>query len=323
MTRQSLGFDNFTLALFGVVLTASLLPVQGMLAQVFSALTTVAIAILFFLHGARLSREAILAGASHWRLHLVVFSATFILFPLLGVALRPLLQPLITPELYLGVMFICAVPATVQSSIAFTSIARGNIAAAVCSASASSLIGVFLTPVLAGLLLGGEVSGGDPMQAIGMIMLQLLVPFAAGHALRPVIGGWVDRHRPVLKFFDQGSILLVVYLAFSEAVRQGLWRQVPGQALAGLLAVSAILLALALLATRTAARLLRFKVEDEITTVFCGSKKSLASGVPMAQVMFPGHAVGVILLPLMIFHQLQLMVCAVLAERYARRRDSF
>ena len=323
MTRQSLGFDNFTLALFGVVLTASLLPVQGALAQVFSALTTVAIAILFFLHGARLSREAILAGASHWRLHLVVFSATFILFPILGVALRPLLQPLITPELYLGVMFICAVPATVQSSIAFTSIARGNIAAAVCSASASSLIGVFLTPVLAGLLLGGEVSGGDPMQAIGKIMLQLLVPFALGHALRPVIGGWVDRHRPVLKFFDQGSILMVVYLAFSEAVRQGLWRQVPGQALAGLLAVSAILLALALLATRTAARVLRFKVEDEITTVFCGSKKSLASGVPMAQVMFPGHAVGVILLPLMIFHQLQLMVCAVLAERYARRRDSF
>lgn len=319
MTRQSLGFDNFTLALLGTVLLASLLPAQGIFANAFSGLTMYAIALLFFLHGARLSRGAILAGASHWRLHLTVFAATFIFFPIMGFILRPVLTPLITPELYLGVLFICAVPATVQSSIAFTAMARGNVPAAVCSASASSLIGVFLTPLLVGLLIGGQVAGGDPWQAIGQIVLQLLLPFVAGHLMRPVIGGWVEQHRPMLKYVDQGSILLVVYVAFSAAVLQGLWRQVPGSALAGLLVVNAILLTLALLATRGAARAQKFRIEDEITTVFCGSKKSLASGVPMAQVIFAGHSVGVVLLPLMLFHQMQLMVCAVLAQRYARR----
>ncbi|WEJ70221.1 bile acid:sodium symporter family protein [Pseudomonas sp. PSE14] len=323
MARPRLLPDNFTLALIATVTVASLLPCEGTAAVIFGWITNLGIALLFFLHGAKLSRQAIIAGATHWRLHLLIFACTFILFPILGVALKPVLSPLVTPELYLGMLYLCALPATVQSAIAFTSLARGNIPAAICSASASSLLGVFVTPLLVQLLLGtqGE-TGMSTLDAIGKITLQLLVPFMAGQLLRPWIGAWVDRHKPVLRYVDQGSILLVVYTAFSAAVIQGLWHQIPLPALAGLTVACCVLLALVLIATNLLGRYLGFSVEDRITIVFCGSKKSLATGVPMASVLFASSSVGVILLPLMLFHQIQLMVCAVLAQRYSQRQEA-
>ncbi|AGI24568.1 bile acid:sodium symporter family protein [Pseudomonas sp. MT3] len=323
MARPRLLPDNFTLALIATVTAASLLPCEGTVAVIFGWVTNLGIALLFFLHGAKLSRQAIIAGATHWRLHLLVFACTFILFPILGMALKPVLSPLVTPDLYLGMLYLCALPATVQSSIAFTSLARGNVPAAICSASASSLLGVFLTPLLVQLLLGtqGE-TGMSTLDAIGKITLQLLVPFIAGQLLRPWIGAWVERNKPVLRYVDQGSILLVVYTAFSAAVIQGLWHQIPLPALAGLTVACCVLLALALISTNLLGRYLGFSLEDRITIVFCGSKKSLATGVPMASVLFASSTVGVILLPLMLFHQIQLMVCAVLAQRYAQRQES-
>ncbi|WP_447749632.1 bile acid:sodium symporter family protein [Pseudomonas nicosulfuronedens] len=322
MARPRLLPDNFTLALIATVTVASLLPCEGTTAVIFGWVTNLGIALLFFLHGAKLSRQAIVAGATHWRLHLLVFACTFILFPILGMALKPVLSPLVTPDLYLGMLYLCALPATVQSSIAFTSLARGNVSAAICSASASSLMGVFLTPLLVQLLIGTHGDTGiSTLDAIGKITLQLLVPFVAGQLLRPWIGAWVERNKPVLKYVDQGSILLVVYTAFSAAVIQGLWHQIPLPALAGLVVACCVLLALALLATNLLGRYLGFSLEDRITIVFCGSKKSLATGVPMASVLFASSTVGVILLPLMLFHQIQLMVCAVLAQRYAQRQD--
>lgn len=322
MARPRLLPDNFTLALIATVTVASLLPCEGSAAVIFGWITNLGIALLFFLHGAKLSRQAIVAGATHWRLHLLIFSCTFILFPLLGLALKPVLSPLVTPDLYLGMLYLCALPATVQSAIAFTSLARGNIPAAICSASASSLLGVFVTPLLVQLLIGAHGDTGmSTLDAIGKITLQLLVPFIAGQLLRPWIGAWVERHKPVLRYVDQGSILLVVYTAFSAAVIQGLWHQVPLPALAGLVVACCVLLALALIVTNLLGRWLGFSLEDRITIIFCGSKKSLATGVPMASVLFASSTVGVILLPLMLFHQIQLMVCAVLAQRYAQRQE--
>ena len=314
--------DRFTCALLLTVLLSSVLPCRGAWATAFGWLTDGAIMLLFFLHGAKLSRQAVLAGVTHWRLHLVVLGSTFVLFPLMGWALRPLLAPLVTPSLYLGVLFLCTLPSTVQSSIAFTSIARGNVSAAVCAASASSLLGIFITPLWAGLLLESGGSGGMSWHALGEIVNLLLVPFVAGQVAQRWIGGWVQRHRPLVGVVDQGSILLVVYTAFSASVLEGLWRQVPLPVLGGVVLVCVVLLALALLSTTQGARALGFGKEDEITIVFCGSKKSLASGVPMARVLFAGHPVGMIVLPLMLFHQIQLMVCAVLARRYARRGEA-
>jgi len=311
--------DRFTCALIVTVALASMLPCRGATASAFNVLTDLAIALLFFLHGAKLSREAVVAGMTHWRLHLTVLASTFVLFPLLGVLLRPVLSPLVTPDLYLGVLFLCTLPSTVQSSIAFTSMARGNVPAAICAASASSLLGIFITPLLVGVLLESHGQAGMSWDAVGAIVLQLLVPFVAGQVAQRWIGRWVERRRAMLSYVDQGSILLVVYTAFSAAVLQGLWKQMPLPVLGGLLVVNAVLLAVALLATRYGARLLGFKRADEITIVFCGSKKSLASGVPMAKVLFAGHPLGAIVLPIMLFHQMQLMVCAVLARRYAAR----
>ena len=319
MARSRFLPDNFTLYLVATVIAASLLPATGRVAQVLEVATTVAVSLLFFLHGAKLSRQAIFAGIGHWRLHLMVVASTFVLFPLLGWALRPLLEPLVTRDLYTGILYLCALPATVQSAIAFVSMARGNIPAAVCSASASTLLGVAFTPLVVGLLLSQNAAMGDPLDAMGRIGLQLLVPFVAGHLLRPWLAGFLQRRASVMKVVDQGSILLVVYVAFSHAVIDGLWSQVPPGALAGLLLVCAVLLALVLTITTWSARRMGFSKEDEITIVFCGSKKSLISGVPMANVLFSASVAGAIVLPLMLFHQMQLMVCAVLAQRYARR----
>jgi sodium/bile acid cotransporter 7 len=311
--------DSFTLALVCTVALASLLPCTGQVAVGFGYVTTGAIALLFFLHGAKLSREAVLAGLTHWRLHLLVLCSTFVLFPLLGLVIKPLALPLLSPDLYLGILFLCTLPSTVQSSIAMTAMAKGNVAAAVCSASASSFLGIFITPLLVGLLIMHGGAAAFSYDAILSIVAQLLLPFVLGQLLRPRIGKWVDSHKPMLKYVDQGSILLVVYTAFSEAVSEGLWHQLSGVTLLSLVLVSAVLLAVALAVATYTSRRLGFSKEDEITIVFCGSKKSLASGVPMAKVLFASGSLGMIILPLMLFHQIQLMVCAVLAQRYARR----
>ena len=322
MTRPRFLPDNFTLTLIATVILASLLPASGQTAVAFGWVTNLAIALLFFLHGAKLSRQAIVAGAGHWRLHLLVFSLTFVLFPLLGLALKPLLSPLIGKDLYMGMLYLCALPATVQSAIAFTSLARGNIPAAICSAAASSLFGIFLTPLLVTLLLNVHGEGSSTVDAILKISVQLLLPFIAGQIARRWIGEWVGRNKAWLKFVDQGSILLVVYGAFSEAVNEGIWHQIPLWELGGLVVACCVLLALVLVASSVLGKAFGFNQEDRITILFCGSKKSLATGVPMAQVLFAGASMGVLILPLMLFHQIQLMVCAALAQRYAKRPES-
>ncbi|MDX3893197.1 bile acid:sodium symporter family protein [Pusillimonas sp.] len=316
MNRLRLLFDNFTLLLIAVVAAATLSPAHGVGATLFGWATDLAIALLFFLHGAKLSRQAIIEGAMHWRLHLLVFAFTFVMFPLLALVLRPALEPVLGAALYVGVLYLCCLPGTVQSAIAFTSLARGNVPAAVCSASASSLIGIVLTPLLLKWMLGSGPGASSTLDAILHISVQLLLPFMAGHLARPWIGGWIDRNQHWLRNVDQSSILLVVYTAFSASVIGGLWRAVPPSALLALTIVCCALLALVLLITTWTSRKLGFNTPDEITIVFCGSKKSMATGVPMAQVLFSASAVGPALLPLMVFHQIQLMVCAVLAQRY-------
>jgi solute carrier family 10 (sodium/bile acid cotransporter), member 7 len=319
MTRPRFLPDNLTLMLLTVVITASFFPCTGKIAVGFDWLTVLMIGLLFFMHGAKLSRQAVVAGVAHWRLHLTVLLCTFLVFPLLGLLLKPALLLLITPDLYLGILFLCVLPSTVQSSIAFTSVARGNVPAAICSASASNLAGIFLTPVMVSVLIAAHNAQHSSLDSILKIIYQLLLPFVAGQIVQPWLGAWLARNKSWLRWVDQSSVLLVVYVAFSEAVNQGLWHQVPPQMLLGLIVISATLLTIIMLLTTYGSRRMGFSKEDEITIVFCGSKKSLASGVPMAKVLFASQTVGTVLLPLMLFHQIQLMVCAVLAQRYGSR----
>ncbi|MEJ8309275.1 bile acid:sodium symporter family protein [Agrobacterium larrymoorei] len=312
--------DRFTLMLVATVILASLLPISGEPAHYFSIATKCAIALLFFLHGARLSRDVVLAGMLHWRLHLVILLVTFGIFPLLGIALGYIPDSILPQPLYMGVLFLCVLPSTVQSSIAFTSMAGGNVPAAICAASASNIFGMFLTPLLVGLLftVGGH-GGGFSLDAFGQIFLQLLLPFIAGQALQPWIGNWIRARKTLLAPVDRGSILMVVYLAFSDAVVEGIWHQFTLRDIAVVVGINIVLLTLVLCFTMFGSRLLGFKKEDEITITFCGSKKSLASGVPMAGAIFAGQSIGAIVLPIMLFHQIQLMACAVIAQRYAKK----
>ena len=318
---QRLKIDPFLLTLICVVITASILPCKGQTKIFFEHLTTFAIGLLFFMHGAKLSFQSIIIGIKNWRLHLLIFATTFVVFPILGVMMQFLVPTFLSQEFYLGFVYLCVLPATVQSAIAFTSIARGNVAAAICSASASTLLGVFITPILVGLLMNTQaVASMDIVDAITSIMLKLMLPFIIGHLSRRFIIKWIEKYKNIISKTDRLSILLVVYVAFSDAVINGIWAQVGLLSLLNIMFFSIVLLVIVLLITTYSARLFGFSKEDEITIVFCGSKKSLASGIPMAGVIFPMSIMGIMILPLMIFHQIQLMICAFLAARYAKRK---
>jgi sodium/bile acid cotransporter 7 len=310
--------DNLVPALLVVVALATVLPARGAAADVVSVATKVAIALLFALYGARLSPTQAWHGLRHWRLHLLVLAATFVAFPLLGLAARVLVPTILTPENYTGLLFLCLVPSTVQSSIAFTSIAHGNVPAAIVSASLSNMLGVVLTPLLAVLLMNASGAPRVDGSAVLDILLQLLVPFVVGQLLRPLVAGWVHRHTLVTKAFDRGSILLVVYTAFSISMAEHIWSTVSPLRVAAVAAACIALLAAMLGITVGTARFARLNRADATVLLFCGSKKSLASGLPMALVLFPNASVGLIMLPLMIFHQIQLLVCAVIASRLSR-----
>lgn len=318
-----LALDRFTILLVLMVLLATLLPISGQLAYYFNILTTVAIAVLFFLHGAKLSREAVIEGMLHWRMHALVFIFTFLIFPLIGLLSRPVLEPVLGQQLYWGFLFMCFLPSTVQSSIAFTSMAKGNVAGAVCSASFSNIIGMFITPILVSyFILGQSQHDFDPTKSIVQITLLLLVPFIFGQLLRPFIFPQMRKFPSIVKVFDQGSILMVVYGAFSSAVVAGLWQQVSGITLIYLTLACSVLLTIVMLLALYLPKWLGFNQADQITIFFCSSKKTLASGVPMAQILFIGQPLGMIVLPIMIFHQIQLMVCGVIANQWSKNNPT-
>ena len=306
--------DAFVATLFGVVVLATLFPCSGQTAVFFEQLTNFAIVLLFFLHGAKLSREAILGGILNLKLHLATLLVTFALFPLLGLVLIRL--PGLDPSLLSGLLYLTLLPSTVQSSIAFTSIAKGNVPAAVCAATLSNILGMFITPLLVAMLM--QVDGSQiqvSVDSVRKIAMQLLVPFILGHLVRPLIGAWIGKHKLLVSRVDRSSILLVVYTAFSASVIEGLWTKCSVMSLAGQFAICSGLLTLVLGICWWIGGRLKLPREDAIVLLFCGSKKSLASGVPMASVLFTASQIGLIILPLMIFHQIQLVVCAVIAKR--------
>jgi sodium/bile acid cotransporter 7 len=305
--------DGFMLAMAATVLAASFAPIADAGQGALETCTQWVVAPVFFLHGARLPRAAVARGMANWRLHLAVLAASFVVFPILGLGATRLGGALLGPALSSGVLFLCCLSSTMQASVAFTAIARGNVAAAVCSASLSNLLGVFATPLLVTLVLGAK-AGVSP-GSIEHIVIRILAPFVAGQILHPWLGRWTADNPRLLGLVDRGSILLVVYAAFGDAVKAGLWHTLTPVTLSAMLGISAVLLASVLAITWYGAAWLGFDRADRTAVLFCGSKKSLISGVPMANILFPGPSVGMILLPLMVFHQIQLMACALLARR--------
>jgi sodium/bile acid cotransporter 7 len=309
--------DRFVLWLLAAILLGSLVPVSGHAAAAVDSFTFVAIFALFFLHGVRLPREALLSGVTDWRLHLAILSITFVLFPLAGVGLSLLFPTLLPPMLWTGLIFLCALPSTVQSSIAYTSLARGNVAGAVAAAAFSNLLGVFMTPLLVSLILGAQ-GASIGAAGIGKIAALLFLPFLLGHGLRPWLLPLVQDRPRLTTAVDKGTILLAVYGAFSAAAAEGLWQQLPPRQLAALAGLCLLLLALILGAAAAIGRFAGFSRPNRAAILFCGSVKSLASGAPMARILFPGAWAGFVILPVMLFHTLQLIVCAWIAGRMAQ-----
>ncbi len=315
-----LRLDPYIVAIMAMVALAAVLPARGTGKDVLDVVVHAAIAILFFIYGAKISPQAIWAGITHWRLQGLVFATTFVVFPMIGLGIVALTRGYLDGGLVTGLLFLCLLPSTVQSSIAFTSVARGNVPAAICCASVSNLAGVVITPVLATIFLSAQ-SAGMSLDSVRDIALQILLPFVLGQCARPLVGEWFTRQKTLTMLVDRGSILLVVYSAFSAGMVAGIWSQVTPLNLALVMLLNLAILAAVLVFTTLVSRLLRFSVEDEIAIVFCGSKKSMASGLPMANIIFPAATVGLVVLPLMLFHQMQLMVCAALARRYSRRPE--
>jgi sodium/bile acid cotransporter 7 len=321
---RRLRISPFTWLILGAVVVAFMWPAQGETAVWFSRLTTAGVALLFFVHGAALPREAVIGGLTQWRLHLFIFSITFIVFPLLVLPLAPLGRVWLPADLVLGFLYLAALPSAVSSSIAFTAIAKGNVPAAVCSSAGSNVFGMMLTPVLLSFMIGSSAEGGFCLfNALQDIVFIMLLPFGVGQLIRPWVAGLLDRKPVISERVDQVVLLLIVYVAFAQSVTDGLWQEVPTMVLVLAVVLCLILLMGILAVTWWLARRLQFSRGDEIAAVFCGSKKSLASGLPMAKVMFAAHpGFGLIVLPIIIYNQVQIIVGALLAQRYAERGEA-
>lgn len=308
--------DPFILALVAILVLGILIPVPHAVIATLATLGQLAVMVLFFVYGARLPTREVIAGLSNLRLQGAVFAATYLVFPLIGWATHTLHTNLLGPLFATGTLYLTLLPSTVQSSVSFTSIARGNVAGAVCSATLSNIVGVLATPALVYLLMGRD-SGVDPSRILNVVA-QLLLPFVCGQLLQPRLGAWVRKRRWLTKGVDHGTILIVVTSAVCGATARGLWDGVTGVHIAGLLASSGLILAALLALTWWGGRLLGLDRADRIVLLMCGSKKSLATGLPMASIIFPASTLAAVTVPVIVFHQLQLFVCALLARRLAR-----
>ncbi|MFT3847481.1 MAG: bile acid:sodium symporter family protein [Propionivibrio sp.] len=321
-TARRLAGDWFLVGMLLSVLSASFFPDAGRSGGWLhmEKAVNVGVAIVFFLHGLTISFDRFKAGMMRWPVHVVVQLLTFAVFPLLYYPFRALFSDFIPPALMLGFLYLCVLPSTITSSVAMTGLARGNVPAAIFNATLSSLIGIGMTPLLVSLMAGAQ--GGQPplLDTVLSIARMLLLPLIVGQLVRPWLFGWFQRYKSVTGKLDKLVILMLVYAAFCDSVAAGLWRDHGQEVIFLTLAGAAILLAVVLVLSTALARRLDFSKEDEITIVFCGSKKTLASGVPMATLLFGAHpSLGLIVLPIMFYHQLQLFVCSMLAQRYARR----
>lgn len=286
-------------------------------------LTGIGIAIVFFLHGLGLSPQAIKAGLTNWHLHVYIQMATFVVYPILWVIFGEAFLAYMPSALAFGFCYLLVLPSTISSSVAMTSVGKGNVPGAIFNASLSSILGVFITPLLIQLFMGFEGVQLDLLDSVISISKLLLLPMIAGQIMRPYLVAWVDRHKAVVNKVDKYVILLIVYNAFCDSVVNGIWSEFS----VGLLATSIIICTVILLVMvhliQWGARRTKFTLPDEVAAVFCGTKKTLAAGIPMAKVIFGADpSLGMILLPIMLYHPIQIFYCAVLANRYARQSES-
>jgi sodium/bile acid cotransporter 7 len=312
--------DGFLLALMATVALASAWPAGGASGGALhvDVLSQLAVSLVFFLHGAQLPLESLARGARSLKLHLLVQAFTFVAFPALGAAVLVLGDDLLARGLGLGFFFLCAVSSTVSSSVAMTSVAGGNVPGALFNATLSGVLGVLLTPLLVGFVANTADLAVPLPAAIGSVAVKVLLPLALGQILRARLAGLLGRHRDTVVLADRGAIVLIVYGAFCDAFRAGIWAHSSAGLLLAVIAIAMLLFVSATGAIIVLCRRLGLPLADEIAAVFCGSQKSLANGLPIAKALFgTSPLLSLIVLPMMVYHQLQLSLGSVLARRYA------
>ncbi len=315
---RRIGIDTYMVLLFLTVGLGVLLPADGMAADALKHVTYWAVSLLFFLYGAKLDPGAVRAGITNIPIQGLTFVSTYVMFPIFGFIFAWIFGPLLGEKLTFGLMFLAVLPSTVQSSIAFTSIARGNVAAAICAASVSNLVGVALTPAMVAFLLH-QGDGGVSLDSVIKIGTQILLPFIVGQVLRPWVGGFVQKHKFLTMIVDRGSILLIIYAAFSRSTVTGLWNAIPASSLLMLIFVMLIFLAVTMSVITGMGRLFKLNYPDRASLFYCGSTKSLASGMPIATALFAANELGAIVLPLLVYHMSQLLVCAYISQKAGQR----
>lgn len=310
--------DRFVLILFAAIVFASVLPVQGRYADIASIVSSCAIFLLFFLHGLRLPRAEVVTAIRNWRLQLLIWLFVFVAMPLAAMLVTPLASPWLPSGIVIGLLFLGMLPSTVQSAISYASIAGGNVAASVMASALSNLSSIIVTPVLVVLVIGA--AGGDAlsMDVAIKILTILLLPFALGQIAGRWLSPWALRQKALLSFMDRSAIAIAVYVAFSSAVVAGLWQMLDVKSLGILCALVVLFLAFGFGGSWGLARLGGFDRADRISLLFAGAHKSIATGAPMAAILFAGPQAGMVILPALIYHQLQLVISAPLANRLAR-----
>ncbi|WP_366187402.1 bile acid:sodium symporter family protein [Flavobacterium ovatum] len=321
---SKVGFDSFLLMIGAMILLAYFFPMPGMIKEPVSLeeIANVGVSLIFLFYGLRLSVEKLKAGLVNWKMHIIVQLTTFLFFPLLVLAFRPLFMNTEYELLWLGVFFLAALPSTVSSSVVMVSIAKGNIPAAIFNSSISSLIGVVVTPLWVGLFIASVTGDFDVTQIFIKLILQVLLPVIIGICLNSRFGALAEKYKKQLKQFDQAIILTIIYTSFCKSFSEHIFEGFTAFELAALAVAMMTLFLVVFFCVGLLSTLFGFSVKDRITVLFCGSKKSLVHGTVMSKVLFPHSTItGIILLPLMLYHALQLTAASIIAQKMARRNE--
>lgn len=312
------GINGFFFCLIGMIVVAYFYPSLGTEQSILHLpqIAEYGVSLIFFFYGLKLNPEKLKAGLSNWRLHLAIQLTTFVLFPLMVLGVGHVFAMDTSSLIWIGVFYLAALPSTVSSSVVMVAIADGNLPAAIFNASISSIIGIFITPIWMSGLLQQQDANFDVSHVMIRLCVEVLLPVVLGYFLHKKLGKWAERYNNTLRMFDQGVILLIVYTSFCESFASNMFSSHSVAEIAQLgfwmlvffLAVFGIM--------NLISHWFHFNRQDRITVLFCGSKKSLVQGAVMGKVLFPNPVVlGVVLLPLMIYHALQLMVGSMIAQK--------
>ena len=304
-----------------MVFVGKVIPYQDSYNQIFNleAFIDWGIAGIFLLYGLKLNLKEVVKDVSNWKLHLLVQTGTFVLFPLLVLVFYPFFRDTIYFQSWLSVYFLACLPSTVSSSVVMVSIAKGNVTSAIFNASISGLIGILMTPLLMGFFLQAHHSEGNQAEIIQQLLLKVLLPIILGILLNPIFKNIIQKYSKIIAEFDRLIILLIVYESFSKAFIENVFASVPSLVFV-VIAVSVVILFFVVYAIlQWISCKLGFSREDAITTTFCGSKKSLVHGSLFVMILgIPEEQKVLFLLPVMIYHSFQLFYVSWLASKISK-----